>query len=131
MTALGRQSQPPTKLIKEMGGVGTYKIKLTNIEETYNSTMRELGKLAFVGGGLAYWLVSAFENTQELKQVMKFDEAITTDDCDKWKRRLRQVHEHGPLQTSIPTSDMQRTSNKRAQKYRRHPGHEEESKRLI
>ena len=88
-TTSGRQVRPPTRLIEEMGSVGAYEIKLTDAEKSYYSTMRELGELAFVGAGLG----GGFGNTNELK-VMKYNEAMATNDRDKWKEAVEAEYEN-------------------------------------
>jgi hypothetical protein len=95
-TRAGRISRAPQRLIAEMNATAArYEVELTNAEEHYYVAMREFpdgefspGELAFVGAGLG----GGFENTQEL-HVMKYDEAMASEDRDKWRESVNEEHD--------------------------------------
>ena len=100
----------PSRYIQDIGAMATeYEIQLTAAEKAYYSAMKELkegefikNEVACVGGEVAclnsdFGLVGAdieggFANTHELK-VMKFDEAMNTEDSKKWSIAVDEEHE--------------------------------------
>jgi hypothetical protein len=95
-TRSGRSVNKPSRLIEEVGAatVDSYEIKLTEAEEHYYETMKELhetelieGEVCCVGAGLG----GGFENTNELK-VMKFKEAMKGNDAAKWQMAVDDEH---------------------------------------
>jgi hypothetical protein len=89
-TRSGRAVTKPTRLIEEYGASGydNYSIGLTDTEQQYYRIMRESGEFAFVGARLG----GGFMNTSEL-HVMKYKEAMASNDHDKWQKAVDEGHE--------------------------------------
>jgi hypothetical protein len=96
LTRSGRASNPPARLIEtinmaqanELNAVAAeFEISLTAAEEKYYAAMKDLGELALVGAaGKNYF------TTKQLKP-MKYDEAMATEDADKWDKAIAEEHE--------------------------------------
>ena len=99
-TRSGRMIRNPARLIEEIGAVAAegaiaadnYEIKLSNAEVNYYYTMAELGQhpgeMACVGMGVG----GGFDTTHEL-HVMKYDEAMATEDKDGWEDSVNSEHD--------------------------------------
>ena len=81
-TGSGRVTFRPAKLIDEMNGA-----ELTFAEKNYYSILED-EEIACVGAGIG----GGFENTSELK-VMKYKEAMETDERENWKKSVEEEHE--------------------------------------
>ena len=80
--------------------------RLTRAEAKYHAAMTELGnaELGCVGAGIG----GGFENTQEL-HVMKYDQAMATEDCAKWVKAIDEEHEQmlkHKVWTPVPRSEV-------------------------
>jgi hypothetical protein len=87
-TRSGRTVRFPERLIAELNAAAKdHKLQLTSAEETYYSSMKELGEFGLIGAGIG----GGFENTSEL-HVMKYNEAMTKDDKVNWDKAVEEEH---------------------------------------
>jgi hypothetical protein len=95
-TRSGRATAPPTRLIEtinmarvsELNAIAAdYQIALTPAEEKYYNTMQELGELALVGA-----VGHNFSTLQQL-HPMKYNEAMQTEDAERWHDAVQEEHD--------------------------------------
>jgi len=111
-TRAGRQVRAPRRLIEEIGAVAAaYEIRLTSAETKYYEAMKEFpegefapGELACVGAGIG----GGFSDTNEL-HVMKYDEAMSSGDAEKWEKSVDQEHDrmdHHKVFQVVPMNEL-------------------------
>ena len=97
-TRSGRAVKPRMRWLEEseqgLGAISNgYEIKLTDAEEKFYDTMQQLSnencdEYGLVGAGIG----GGFASTTEL-HVMKFDQAMASNDKEKWENAVQEEHE--------------------------------------
>ena len=95
-TQSGRVSRPPERLIEEIGGMGVAGLNITALEMQYLLYLMNLQMNEYDRNDIQFNLVGAgigdgIANTKELR-VMKFKEAMATNDSDKWLEAVEEEY---------------------------------------